>query len=94
MRWFLALFLACFAADYAACAQQLYGIPATSMGAAQQALSLAVTTVKNLPVCDQFHAGALRAVSDATSPTYGSTLTGGGTVGALAYCNGSAWTAR
>lgn len=52
------------------------------------------TTVGALPTCNAAHKGDVYAVSDATAPTYNATLTGGGSVYALALCNGSAWTAH
>lgn len=55
---------------------------------------LQTTTVAALPACGAAQKGYLYAVSDATSPTYNGTLTGGGAVSVLAYCNGSAWTAH
>lgn len=38
--------------------------------------------------------GAVAYVTDATSPTWHGTLTGGGTVKCLAFCNGSNWIAN
>ena len=86
----LALLLLC---ESAAAAQQSYGVPATH-SSSYGAVNLALSTVAGLPVCNALHTGILRAVSDASSPTFGSTLTGGGSTGALAYCNGTNWTAR
>jgi hypothetical protein len=37
---------------------------------------------------------AMAAVTDATSPTYNATLTGGGAVHIPVFCNGTAWTAH
>jgi hypothetical protein len=54
-------------------------------------ISSDVTTVASLPTCNSGTEGARAAVSDATSPTFLGTLTGGGTVHAPAYCNGTAW---
>jgi len=54
-----------------------------------------IYTVATLPVtCNTAHKDWEYAVSDATSPTWNATLTGGGAVNALALCNGSAWTAH
>jgi hypothetical protein len=50
-------------------------------------------TVATLGVCNSSTEGARSAVRDATSPTFLSTLTGGGTVHSPAYCNGTAWVA-
>jgi hypothetical protein len=51
----------------------------------------AVTTVSALPTCNAAIKGALRTVSDATTPTYNGALTGGSTVVVPVFCNGSAW---
>ena len=51
----------------------------------------AVTTVAALPTCNAAIKGALRTVSDATTPTYNGTLTGSGAVVVPVFCNGSAW---
>lgn len=53
---------------------------------------LAVTTVGALPPCNAAEAGYLLAVTDASSPTFNATLTGGSTTFALALCNGTVWT--
>lgn len=58
------------------------------------ALQLPVTTVASLPSCGAGQKGQVYAVSDATAPTYNSTLTGGSTVAIPVFCNGSAWTAH
>ncbi|HTV32757.1 MAG TPA: hypothetical protein VME69_06600 [Methylocella sp.] len=52
------------------------------------------STVANLPTCGTNFQYMLRAVTDATSPTYGGTLTGGGSTPALAMCVGSSWLAH
>lgn len=52
-----------------------------------------VTTVGALPAAAA-NAGKLYVVTDATSPTYGATLTGGGAVYALALSNGTDWKAH
>lgn len=52
-------------------------------------------TVSTLPACNslsQFYPPVW--VTDALSPTYNATLTGGGTVKTLAGCNGVSWTAH
>lgn len=92
MRAFLAL-LMLFGAERAAAAQQTFGIPSTH-SSSYGAINLPVSPVSQLPTCNALHAGILRAVSDASAPTFGSTLAGGGAVGAMAYCNGTNWTAR
>lgn len=52
------------------------------------------TTVSALPACNATTLGQMRAVSDATAPTYNGTLTGGGTVHVFTYCDGSAWKSK
>lgn len=56
-------------------------------------VQLKVYTVSTLPT-PASGTGWLAAVSDATSPTYGGALTGGGSTFALALWNGSAWRAH
>jgi hypothetical protein len=51
-------------------------------------------TVATLPACASGLKGALVEVTDATSPTYNGTLTGGGSVAIPVFCNGTAWTAH
>jgi hypothetical protein len=53
-----------------------------------------VYTVATLPTCNTTYQDAIAAVSDATSPTYNGSLTGGGTVRVPVYCNGTAWTSH
>lgn len=48
-------------------------------------------TVATLPTCNTALKGGQAYVTDATSPTYLGTLTGGGTTVAPVFCNGSAW---
>jgi hypothetical protein len=55
--------------------------------------TVAPTTVAGLGTCDAAHAGWMQVVTDALSPAYGGTLTGGSTSYAVAVCNGSAWKA-
>lgn len=50
--------------------------------------------VSALPACTSTNKGALRVVTDASSPTYGGSLSGSSTTVALALCNGSAWLAH
>lgn len=57
-------------------------------------VNLPVSTVAGLPTCNAAAKGTLRAVSDATTPTYNGTLTGGGAVVVPVFCNGSAWTSH
>lgn len=51
-------------------------------------------TVNSLPACSTDNEGQGFWVTDASSPSPKSALTGGGTTGVLAICNGSAWTAH
>ncbi len=48
-------------------------------------------TVATLPTCNSTTEGLRETVTDATAPTWLGALTGGGTVVAPAFCNGSAW---
>jgi hypothetical protein len=48
-------------------------------------------TVSTLPTCNSGAKGATANVTDATSPTYLGTLTGGGAVFTPVVCNGTAW---
>jgi len=57
-------------------------------------VKLAVKTVGTLPTCNSGNAGLMLAVSDAASPTYNGSLTGGGSTEIPTFCNGSAWTAH
>ena len=52
------------------------------------------TTVGGLPTCDNNTNGAIRYVTDASSPSWNATLSGGGSTRVLAVCNGSNWTAH
>ena len=52
-----------------------------------------VTTVGALPAAAS-NVGKLYVVTDATAPTYGATLVGGGAVYALALSDGTAWKAH
>jgi hypothetical protein len=47
-----------------------------------------------LPTCASALAGAIAYVTDASSPSYNATLTGGSSTKTLAMCNGSTWTAH
>ena len=63
----------------------------TSKLMATYGLAAVKTTVSGLPTCNAAAKGTLYIVTDATSPTYGGSLTGGSSTIALALCNGSAW---
>jgi hypothetical protein len=52
------------------------------------------TVVGSLPTCNATTKYQVYAVSDANSPTYGATLTGGSSTLALAFCDGSNWKAH
>lgn len=52
------------------------------------------TIVASLPTCSSANKGQLYTVTDASSPTYGTTLTGGSTTTALALCTGAVWSAH
>lgn len=51
----------------------------------------ATTVVGSLPACATATKGYLYIVTDASSPTFGGTLTGGSTTMTLALCNGTNW---
>ncbi|MCA8430024.1 hypothetical protein [Burkholderia seminalis] len=55
---------------------------------------LPVTTVASLPGCGAGTRGYLYAVTDAASPTYNSSVTGGGSTTIPVFCNGTSWTAH
>ncbi|MBN3833163.1 hypothetical protein [Burkholderia sp. Ac-20344] len=59
-----------------------------------QLVTLAAYTVSTLPTCNASLANALAAVTDANAPSWNATLTGGGSVHMLAFCNGTNWTAH
>lgn len=56
-------------------------------------LTTPTSTVAALGTCNAGVEGARRGVSDATAPAFLAALTGGGTVHAVAFCNGTAWVA-
>lgn len=49
-------------------------------------------TVGTLPACNSGTKGGMAYVTDANSPTYNGTLTGGSNVVVPVFCNGAAWT--
>jgi hypothetical protein len=51
-------------------------------------------TVAGLPTCNAGAKGTLYWVTDATAPSWNAALTGGGAVGVIGACDGSAWTAH
>lgn len=93
MRFIVAFSIALlFVGDAIAAQAQVskYGIPAYSVPYAGS-IQIPFTTVGKLPTCDNQHVGIILYATDASSPTLGSALSGGGTKGVLAVCNGSAW---
>jgi hypothetical protein len=58
-------------------------------------ISLPSFTVATLPSCSSVNnLYSMAAVTDASSPTYNATLTGGSTTKVPVFCNGTAWTAH
>ncbi len=53
-----------------------------------------ITVVASLPSCSAARQGAIEVVTDASSPTFGGSLTGSSTTVTLAFCNGTAWVAH
>lgn len=53
-----------------------------------------LTTVAALPTCNATRKGYTIVVSDASSPTYNATVTGGSTSVIDVICNGTNWTAH
>jgi hypothetical protein len=88
----LSLLVALFVASAAVGAQtsSKIGAPAAHVGYIG-AVQLPSSTVAQLPLCDSYNQGILRMVTDASSPTYNGTLTGGSTGKVLALCNGTNW---
>jgi hypothetical protein len=58
------------------------------------AIQLAAHKVAALPSCNADRKYQVYAVNDANAPTYGATLSGGGSVVAMALCDGTNWTAH
>jgi hypothetical protein len=57
-------------------------------------IKLAAYTVASLPTCNSERKNALMAVTDAMTPVYNGSLTGGGSINIPVFCNGAAWTAH
>jgi hypothetical protein len=57
-------------------------------------LQVAIYTVATLPTCGTSFEGQMEGVSDASSPTYLATVTGGGSAHVPVYCNGTSWVAH
>lgn len=70
------------------------GAQFTTKVLATKGLAGVATTVAALPTCNAAAKGSLYVVTDASSPTYGASLTGSSTTIALALCSGSAWVAH
>lgn len=90
MRTFIALalfFLGTFAAGAQTSKQGMPTIHVPYNGA----VKVPFTTVGQLPICDSYNVGIVLGVTDATTPTYNGTLTGGSNVPVLVVCNGTAW---
>jgi len=74
--------------------------PSTSVSTVAGTLTAAAgivvpnTVVGSLPTCNAGAKGQMWGVTDASSPTYNATLTGGSSTYALAVCNGTNWTAH
>lgn len=51
-------------------------------------------TVAALPACNAARLGMQAYVTDALTPTYNGTLTGGSTTKVPVFCNGTAWTSH
>jgi hypothetical protein len=65
----------------------------TGLVSVSEGLELPRTTVGGLPACGSTTAGELYTVTDASSPTWHGTLTGGSTTFSGAMCNSSVWIA-
>lgn len=59
-----------------------------------QLTTFTVSSLATAVPCSSTTAGALAYVTAASSPTWGTTLTGGSSSHTLAMCNGSNWTAQ
>jgi hypothetical protein len=57
-------------------------------------LVLPNTTVSQLPPCNSITKYSVYVVSDASSPSWNSALSGGGSTEVIAFCNGTTWTAH
>jgi hypothetical protein len=69
------------------------GTPVAPCVSVMGGLGLGATTVSALPSCAAGTAGMMMYVTDAaSSPVYGATATGGGSVAEPVFCNGTNWT--
>ena len=57
-------------------------------------LQVSIYTVATLPTCNSSFEGQMEGVSDAVSPSYLATVTGGGSTHVPVYCNGTTWVAH
>jgi hypothetical protein len=57
-------------------------------------LQISLYTVAALPTCNSSFEGQMEGVTDAASPAYLATVTGGGSVHVPVYCNGTSWVAH
>jgi hypothetical protein len=79
-------------AGFSRIAAKVVGYNAGAAGTyAGSALVLGLQTVAQLPVAAAGNAGARATVSDASAPSWGATVTGGGAVVSPVYSDGSAW---
>lgn len=92
LRFFIAAVLSLFIST-AALAQGKYGIPSYVLPPTNPG-QLPAFTVAKLPLCSGPTRGMLVVVTDANSPTFGGSLTGGSTTTTLALCNGTSWLAH
>lgn len=69
------------------------GLTVTSNMAVNGTIQLFSYTVATLPTASSF-LGCIAFVTDATSPTWGATVVGGGAVKTLVWSNGTNWTVR
>ena len=82
------------AIDIASGGSMTLGEGTTNVLTVKGVAALSAFTVSTLPTCNSGAHGEIARVTDATGPTYGGTLTGGGSVEILALCNGSSWLAH
>jgi hypothetical protein len=61
---------------------------------AKQDWPLPSYVVSTLPTCNGVLANSFAVVSDALSPSYGGSLTGGGSVITPVFCDGGSWTSH
>lgn len=66
-------------------------VPTLELG---QAAKFTAVTVAALPTCNAAADGQVRYVSDASAPSWGAAVTGGGSTKTLVLCNATSWTAR